>query len=146
MRTWALLLVLPCFACAASSGVEPAAAAAAPDPDAGFEFANSRNGAFTAGWRPVGGAVPVNELFEIEVRLFEGRGRDKPLSGAQIQASAWMPEHMHGMHRQPQTQETAPGRYLVRGMLLHMEGTWQLFLDVIAGATSDRIEFALALR
>ena len=137
MRSAALLVVVSCLACAAPR---------APDADSEFEFATSKAGAFTAGWRPVGGAVPVNELFEIDVLLFEGPGREKPLSGAKIQASAWMPEHMHGMHRQPQTEEVAPGRYRVRGMLLHMEGAWQFFLDVIAGGKSDRVEFALALR
>ena len=162
MRSRGLLLVLPCLACTSSHGsgshgsgdgtvvASPPVVerAAEPDDDAGFEFVTSPGGAFTAGWRAAGTAgnvVPVNELFAIEVRLFEGRGREKPLCGAKIAASAWMPEHMHGMHRQPQAEETAPGRYLVRGMLLHMEGAWQLFLDVIAGPVSERVEFDLTL-
>jgi cytochrome c peroxidase len=140
MRSRGLLVVLVCLA---FTGAPRAG------DGAGFEFATSPSGAFTAAWRPSGTAgdvVPVNELFAIEVLLFEGRGRDKPLRGAKVQASAWMPEHMHGMHRQPESEETAPGRYLVRGMLLHMEGAWQLFLDVIAGAVSERVEFDLTLK
>jgi len=139
MRSSGLLLVLVCLAFTGS----PRAGDGAE-----FEFMTSPSGAFTAGWRPAetaGGVVPVNELFAIDVLLYEGRGREKPLRGAKIQASAWMPEHMHGMHRQPEAEETAPGRYLVRGMLLHMEGAWQLFLDVIAGAVSERVEFDLTL-
>src|SRR5262245_17776410 len=106
MRTSRLLFVLGCVACTASRDepepAPPAAskpAPAAPTPEAELQFVTSPKGAFTAGWRPVGGAIPVNELFEIEVLLFEGDSRDRPLAGATINASAWMPEHMHGMNR-----------------------------------------------
>jgi hypothetical protein len=154
MRTASLLLVLSSAACTAprdpapvvDPAAPPAEAPAEPIPEAEFQYVTSPKGAFTAGWRPVGGAIPVNELFELEVVLFEGRAREKPLVGATINASAWMPEHMHGMSRRPRTQETAPGRYLVRGMMLHMEGFWQLFLDVTAGAIAERVEFEIHLR
>jgi cytochrome c peroxidase len=156
MRLSWLIVGLPCGACDGPSvskedGSREAAAPAEPvAPEAAYEVASSPGGMFTAAWRPLARTVPVNELFEIEVLLFEGRGTgqgaDKPLTGAKVQASAWMPEHMHGMSRRPQTVETAPGRYLVRGMLLHMEGAWQLFLDVMAGGKSERVEFALDVR
>ena len=107
---------------------------------------SSPSGAFTVAWRPVAPAIPTNELFELEVELFEGRGTEKPLAGAQFRVSAWMPEHMHGMSRRTQVAESEPGRYLVRGMLLHMEGHWQLFFDVTAGGKSERVESAITLR
>jgi hypothetical protein len=50
------------------------------------------------------------------------------------------------MHRRPETTETSPGRYLVRGMMLHMEGLWQLFLDVVVGSVSERVEFKITLQ
>ena len=150
MRILVLLVALASAACTAAPPQQkpqpPADPAAEPAPEAELQFATSPKGAFTAAWRPVGGAIPVNELFEIEVLLFEGSSRDKPLTGATILASAWMPEHMHGMSRRPRTEETAPGRYLVRGMMLHMEGFWQLFLDVTAGKIAERVEFTLTLR
>jgi hypothetical protein len=126
MRLSWLILGLPCGACDGPSvskedGAREAAAPAEPAvPEAPYEVASSPGGMFTAAWRPLARTVPVNELFEIEVLLYEGRGTgqgtEKPLTGAKVQASAWMPEHMHGMSRRPQTVETAPGRYLVRGM------------------------------
>jgi hypothetical protein len=103
-------------------------------------------GMFTAAWRPVGGAVPENEVFELDLLLFQGSTTDVPLTGAEVHVSAWMPEHGHGMNRRPETREVAPGRYRVRGMLLHMEGDWQLFVDVIAQGVSERAQFELSLR
>jgi len=139
------LMVMACSACnAPTSEVAPASV---PAPAlAERQLVTSPSGAFTVAWRPLAPAVPVNELFELEVELYEGRGTEKPLAGAQLRVSAWMPEHMHGMSRRPQSAETAPGRYLVRGMLLHMEGHWQLFFDVTAGGKSERVESAVTLQ
>jgi len=161
-----LLLGAACAACESAvvpdgSEVHAAAGVAAPKTEgtapkteavaeAAFVTAASPSGAFTAAWRPLAPAVPVNELFDLEVRLYEGRGAgdetQKRLAGAKVSASAWMPEHMHGMSRRPQVVETAPGRYLVRGMLLHMEGSWQLFIDVMTAGKSERVEFPLDVR
>ncbi len=157
-RAHALAVVgLLCWGLAACGG-PPKAAAEEVKPEApsepvrsggpdlaGYAVAESLGGMFTAAWRPLEGAVPVNELFEIEVLLFEGRGREVPLSGVGVQVSAWMPDHMHGMSRRPEATEVAPGRYRVRGVLLHMEGFWQLFVDVIRDGVSERAEFTLTL-
>jgi hypothetical protein len=153
------LLCLSLAACAARHDeappppvdrVEEPAPAPPPGPPAadlaGWDVATSMAGMFTAAWRPTGGAVPENELFELDVLLFEGAGTAVPLSGAEVVVSAWMPDHMHGMNRRPEVREVAPGRYHVRGMLLHMEGLWQLFIDVIAGGVSERAQFELTLR
>src|SRR5688572_27455558 len=125
------LIVLACAGCEApradekgAAEAERAAVVAAPKSEVAIaerQVVTSPSGAFTVAWRPVAPAVPLNELFELEVELFEGRGTEKPLVGAQLRVSAWMPEHMHGMSRRPQADESEPGRYRVRGMLLHME-------------------------
>ncbi|MSR48390.1 MAG: hypothetical protein EXS13_15235 [Planctomycetes bacterium] len=159
MRHLWFILALPCAGCGAPSAtpaetpraditlVEPVAAPPTDESaSARREVVTSPTGAFTIAWRPVAPAVPLNELFELEVLLYEGGGTEKPLGGAQLRVTAWMPEHMHGMGRRPQAEETAPGRYLVRGMLLHMEGLWQLFFDVTAAGRSERIESAITLQ
>ena len=123
-----------------------AGAAVAADPLAGYDVATSMAGMFTAAWRPAGGKVPENEVFELDLLLFQGAETSAPLAGAEIHVSAWMPDHGHGMNRKPEAREVAPGRYRVRGMLLHMEGAWQLFVDVVAGGVSERAQFELAVR
>jgi hypothetical protein len=113
---------------------------------AGYEVLASRASMFTAAWRVAGGgAVPENEPFELEVLLFEGVHADVPLTGAELLVSAWMPDHGHGMSRKPEAVEVAPGRFRVHGMLLHMGGFWQLFLDVIRGGVSERAQFEIEL-
>lgn len=149
------LLALVLAACGAPAGGAPpaspvagpaASAAEPPAPDlSGYAVATSLGGMFTAAWRPLGGPVPENELFELEVLLFEGADTATPLTGAEVLVSAWMPEHGHGMNRRPEAVEVAPGRYRVRGMLLHMEGFWELFVDVILGGVSERAQFELTL-
>ena len=134
MRCAALLLLL-CSACAG-----PAEGPA--DPLAGYQVAESSAGMFTAAWRVADRAsIPDNEPFELDVLLFEHADVEKPMSGAELVVSGWMPDHGHGMNRQPLATEVAPGRYRVRGMLFHMSGFWQLFIDVIQGGVSERAQF-----
>lgn len=140
--------------CAAASPSEPPATtppvapvapvAVAPAP-LDFAWTTTPSGRFTVGWRPVGGPVPVNEPFEIDLLLFEDVAKERPIAGANVRVSAWMPDHLHGMGRLPRTSEVEPGRYRVKGLLLHMEGLWQLFVDVTAGAHAERAEFRLTL-
>ena len=117
-----------------------------PEPADDFRTATSRGGKYTIQWRPVGGEVPKNEHFELEVRLFKNVGDELvPLPDARIAVSGWMPDHGHGMIRQPQALDQGDGTYLVRGMLFHMGGHWQLFFDVIEDGLSERTDFELDL-
>ena len=138
MKPWPVLCLL-LVACA-SGGPAPD-----EDPLADFRVGTSRAGMFTAAWRSHPAPLPVNEPFELEVRLFEGGADGPPLSGAELIVDAWMPEHFHGMLRRPRATEVAPGRYRVRGMLLHMGGRWQVFVDVIRDGVAERAEFELVL-
>lgn len=111
-----------------------------------FETATSRGGKYTIQWRPVGGEVPKNEHFELEVRLYKNVGDELvPLPDARLAVSGWMPDHGHGMIRQPQAVDQGDGSYLVRGMLFHMGGHWQLFFDVIEDGLSERTDFEVDL-
>jgi hypothetical protein len=134
----------PTAEAAAATAATAADAATEPAPVAP-QWAATAKGGFTVGWSPVGGPVPVNEPFEIDLQLFSDPERQQPVIGAAVRVTAWMPEHMHGMGRQSQTREVEPGRYRVKGMLLHMDGLWQLFVDVTAGGKAERAEFALTL-
>jgi YtkA-like protein len=121
----------------------PEAAAVDPRSDPAFRVATTRGGTFTVAWRALGPGLRKNEQLELEVFLYEG---DRPLEGAQLAVSGWMPDHGHGMRLQPRAVETGGGRYLVSGVLLHMRGRWQLSMDVERGGSSERAEFELELR
>jgi hypothetical protein len=110
--------------------------------DAAWTRVPSRGGKYLVCWRSLAGRVPRNEDFELEVWVL----RDgMPVRGAYLGVSAWMPDHGHGMLRQPRAEEREDGSYRIAGMLLHMRGRWQLFFEVLEGTLSETAECALDL-
>ncbi|MEM7203648.1 MAG: FixH family protein [Planctomycetota bacterium] len=115
-----------------------------------WSVACSERGGFTARWRPVPDPIPVNEPFELDLRIERGdttaAPHGEPIADAEVFVHAWMPDHRHGMLRRPvATPASRDGDYRVRGMLFHMGGTWQLFVDVILDGELERVRFDLEL-
>jgi hypothetical protein len=120
-----------------------AGAAQASHEGAEMRVAPSASGRYTLRWRPLAPEVPNNEPFELEFFL-EKDGAPAP--GAEVVVRGWMPDHGHGMVRRPEVLDRGDGSYLVRGMLLHMSGLWELFFDVYEpGARKDRVRFEIRL-
>lgn len=104
--------------------------------------ARSEGGRFDVEWSADPGIV-FNEPFELDcfVRFASG----EPADGVQLSASAWMPAHRHGMVRQTRTEALGGGRYRVSGLLFHMDGHWQLFVDLGLDGKFERASFDLVL-
>lgn len=119
------------------------AAPAAEDSLAPLRAGESASGRYRVRWRPLAGAVPTNEPFELELFL-ERDGA--PAAGVDVVVRGWMPDHGHGMLRRPEVEDRGDGSYLVRGMLLHMGGFWELYFDVYEpGERKDRVRFEVEL-
>ncbi len=109
----------------------------------------TRDGLLVISWSPVGGDVPVNEHFEADVRVRRaGTGAtDAPpsplLEDAEVSMTCFMPDHGHGMLREPRTEHIGGGVYRVRGLLLHMGGDWSISIsasiDGLASTADDAI-------
>lgn len=103
----------------------------------------TRDGAYVISWRPVDGEIPINEGFEVEVRLARNDAARTPVAGAQISMTCFMPDHGHGMLREPRSREIGGGEYLVEGLLLHMDGFWTVAItaleDSIASTADDEL-------
>jgi len=153
------LLAFLCLSCATTTEGpepeprEPSSAASdgdvlvVPTPDSldrgVWNVGSGEHGHFALAWRPVGGRVPRNEPFELEVLVF----RDGELVTPQaVLVRGWMPDHGHGFVRDPLTTVLGDGRLGVEGMLFHMRGFWQLFFDLHDGSTSDVVAFELTIR
>lgn len=108
-----------------------------------FETTPSRSGNLSMGWRVVGDSIPLNEHFEIEVRVTTSTGA--PVEDAQVSARCTMPEHGHGMNVMPRGRELGLGLYRVEGMLLHMRGRWVLGIDVILDGLAETADFEILL-
>lgn len=89
--------------------------------------------------------LPDNEVFELAVWVFDPAAPEAPLSDVALAADAGMPEHGHGMNRVPEVARRADGGFDVTGMLFHMGGSWELYLDVTRGAITERAQTRVEL-
>lgn len=128
-----------------SVGAEPPEATPQPPPDFSdptWTLLTSRAGAYEVFWRSLSGKVPRNEDFTLEVWVLRN---GVPLREARLGVNAWMPDHGHGMLRNPLPTARGDGSFRIEGMLLHMRGHWQLFFEVIEGTLSETAECELDL-
>jgi hypothetical protein len=104
----------------------------------------TRDGLYHVTWMPSGGFAPVNEHFELDVTVARSDEARTPISNASVVVDCQMPDHGHGMLREPRSEALGDGRYKVRGMLLHMGGHWTVALNVIvdgiASTADDTID------
>ena len=108
-----------------------------------YEEGHTRKGTYRVGWRPAGGAIPVNEPFTLELRVDTDAG---PVSGATVNVRCDMPAHGHGMNVVPRVEEVGGGLYRAEGMLLHMRGEWVLGIDVVVDSVAESADFELLLQ
>ncbi len=106
----------------------------------------TRDGLLQVSWAPIGGVVPVNEHFEALVtvsRAPSGGAEGAPIEDAEVSMTCFMPDHGHGMLREPKTEPMGQGVYRVRGLLLHMGGDWSISIsasiDGVASTADDSI-------
>jgi hypothetical protein len=119
----------------------PARPALRDDPEAWI--ARSSDGETRILWRPEGGLVPRNRHFDLEL-LLERDGA--PVAAAEVIVRATMPAHGHGMNVEPRALARPDGSYRVRGVLLHMAGSWELSVFASELGRSHRATFPLEVR
>ena len=121
--------------------------APAPTPPAweGAASLLSHAGTYRLLYRTTPAAIERGKPFAIDVWVFSARDPSRPLAGLALQADAAMPEHGHGMNRVPAVTRREDGGLHVEGMLFHMLGPWQLYLDVIDGPLAERAQVDVEL-
>ncbi|MFZ5478414.1 MAG: FixH family protein [Myxococcota bacterium] len=85
--------------------------------------------------------VPLSTLFEVETFVTDAR-TGEPVEDAVVRVDARMPQHGHGMATKPEdvAGPHPDGRYVTRGMKLHMPGEWTLRFEVDGPAGRDTLE------
>ncbi|MBM3984281.1 MAG: hypothetical protein FJ296_01100 [Planctomycetes bacterium] len=81
---------------------------------------------------------PLNQPFSLRLRAEQVLPEPQSAPVRKVQFHALMPDHDHGMQRTPRLTQTAPGEYLVEGLLFHMRGRWVVLVDVFAGSASGQ--------
>lgn len=123
------------------------AVAAASEPRGWLE-AEGEHGGFQVRWHADPDPIVVNEPFLMDLQLeltTAGPAAALEQEDVQVFVHAWMPDHRHGMLRQPVATRSTDGSYRVRGSLFHMGGFWEVYVDVVRHGELERATFELNL-
>jgi hypothetical protein len=70
----------------------------------------------------------------------------EPVTGAEILVTGGMPEHDHGMPTRPRvTEELGEGKYKLEGLRFHMNGRWEIAIEIDANGRHDTVVVVLDL-
>lgn len=83
---------------------------------------------FRINYTPIPDPIPLNQHFRLRFQVQDAQ--NKLLEKAQIKVDAGMPEHNHGMNVKPVVKELGKGVFEVRGLLFHMPGYWEIYVDI----------------
>lgn len=134
------------FVCAVAAYVAMLPVSAASNGAGGLAVATeSDGGTFKLELQPSATPVPVNELFELEVTVTVLRPLDDP-NPLWLDLQTSMPGHGHGMNTRARVEPLGDGRFVVRGLLLHMSGRWDFTFDVAKGRVHETATVRLELQ
>ena len=85
--------------------------------------------------------IPLNEIFGLEFRVFDGASPDELVKNVRITINTWMPAHQHSGSLAPQIYYRDDGSAWGEGLLFHMEGLWELRIGVMANGLMERVVF-----
>ncbi len=147
-RLLPLCLAAGCAAAAARPPVVPEAQeelALAPWPSDEGVGTLSNDGTYWVAYVPPAGGLPLNADFGLVVRVFDAETRSRAVAGLELVVDARMPAHGHGMNSAAEVTVAPDGSFAVAGMLLHMTGHWELYVDITRGPLTERAQFDIEL-
>jgi hypothetical protein len=105
----------------------------------------TENGAFFVEYEPTVEPIAVNELFEIEVSVYETDKKESPVENPDVSVKARMPTHGHGMNTDPNVSKDSEGVFVIEGMKFHMpsnpKNPWTLEIEITKAGTTDVAKF-----
>ena len=126
---------------------DPSGAAAPADPDAGagpWHAVTSAAGNWVVHWRALPGPVPLDDRFDLELRL-EGADGAAPPDELVLAVDAGMPQHQHGMLQRCGLTRTGRDTWRADGLRFHMGGAWTVVFDLTVGPLTERAEAVVVL-
>lgn len=129
------LLCLPLPACNPTERGSPGAPAQLA--------ADTSWGTFHVRVAPQPAPIPFNQMFALTIGVFSAKDRAQPAADTTVAVDARMPAHNHGMNLQPRVTALADGTFRADGLLFHMPGTWELYVDVSRAAEMERATFVI---
>jgi hypothetical protein len=102
----------------------------------------TNEGNHTVRYVPNPSPIPLNEHFTIEVQVTPIAKDQKTI---EIEVDADMPAHGHGINTAPTIRNEGNGKFIVDGILFHMKGDWELYVDILDGPVRERAVFPITL-
>lgn len=104
----------------------------------------SQPSGFSVSMRSELNPLEINRMHSWVIRLHDSNGI--AIADAMITLSGGMATHDHGLPTDPQvTTYLGDGAYQVEGMRFHMQGDWQLQINIERQGKIDLVEFALTI-
>lgn len=105
----------------------------------------SADGNYYIRWRPLVESIPMADLFDVEVEVWTDKSMGERAAFDSINIDAGMPHHRHGMNVAPEITQRADGTWLAQGMLMHMPGEWQVYVDCFKNGRLERTQWSMWL-
>ncbi|MBS0196873.1 MAG: hypothetical protein JSR77_08950 [Planctomycetes bacterium] len=122
----------------------PPSAAAAPGPFTGTKFAAALGLYVACSPRP--NPIPLNQVYSMDVSVFSDAALTKPASAVRVSVDAGMPSHGHGMNLTPRVARVGEGRFHAEGLLMHMPGPWEVYVDLEEGGRTERVAYKVEIQ
>ena len=114
-----------------------------PPATSGKRQVDSNGGSYSVTVESTPSPIPMNAVFDLRVAVAAKSGS---ADGASVQVDARMPAHGHGMNRVPKITRQVDGSIKAEGMLFHMPGHWELYVDIAQGGKTERAQFDIDLK
>ena len=104
---------------------------------------DSNGGHYTVELVTTPSPIQVNQPFDVDVRVMPKSGGAADLG---VQVDARMPAHFHGMPRMAKVTRGKGDTWKAEGLLFHMSGLWELYVDITRGGTTERAQMDVELK
>jgi len=115
----------------------------APVAGAGKKRFDSNGGRYSVELETRPPAIAVNQLFDVDLRVTPKSG---PSAAMEVQVDARMPAHFHGKNRVAKVTRGGGDTWKAEGLLFHMPGHWELYVDITEGGVTERAQLDVNLQ
>lgn len=105
---------------------------------------DSNGGSYSVVLETLPDPIQVNQLFDVRLTVTP---KDPSVSSdLRVQVDARMPAHFHGMYRMAKVTHRGGASWTAEGLLFHMSGLWELYVDITRGGVTERAQMDVELK
>jgi hypothetical protein len=109
----------------------------------GKKTVDSNGGRYTVELQTSPSPIVVNQPFDVSVTVTP---KSATAGAVEVVIDARMPAHFHGMNRVPKLSRGAGNTWKAEGLLFHMSGHWELYVDITEGGATERAQVDVDLK